>query len=939
MRSLPLHREAGPPPLPTLPAPRGERALPAAILSLHSHRDRSFLDDVALHHLSGALRAAGLDNDLVVAHLPPGAEDEAGEPFQRLVEALRPYPTLLYERLWSAGIVARLREALPDTFLIRLRGEHDLEGAPSDAVCHGEPSEVVALVAALAGRPPVTESLPRYAPNLRPVYASPEARPRFLSFPITGNMGCPYQADARENPLYAGTRMPAGMGRGCSFCTTGNHYEHRPKDQALDWALVQLRYVRQSAPEIQSLVLRDQNPFYYLTELVEAAESERLGPFTLLIESRADWWLQNAARFGRALASARRSSITLAPFLVGVESFSQAELDRFNKGMSAQTNIQFLETLRRWHADYAPAMDLSHAAFGFILFTPWTTLADLRTNLEGIRRTRMHELRGHLLLSRVRLYPDTALYYLAERDGLLQDDYARPEDDQSARYGYLPARPWRFQDPRVARVAELGAAMIQRHGGRDEDTLLETLLTLAENAADPALLALEDVERAMGAAGKRAKREAGRTPGVHFRDPPSVEGEAARLKQRLAEALVGAKSLPVELPAFGLSLLDVEADKRGVELVLGVRDPVARLRIDWDEARGEARVAVRETVPQARRWAKAFSVMAARMQKATTKERFTAAMEHGKALAKLPLGVPMGFFRQLVAGVDPPEGLVRTGFLCNQDCGMCWQGRDWGRYGPEQVLCWIEDLRAAGARSLIVSGGEPMLDSELVRYIRRAREIGFVNVTLETNAIQAAKPGVAARLAEAGLTSAFVSLHSGDPAISDAITRAPGTHARTVRGIQALLDVGVPVILNAVMTAEGLSTLGALPDFIHATFGAHPLLQSLMISYPTEPFDRALLPAILPEPSALRNALRQTIDRALSLGITVRGLDGPCGPPLCAFDADPRILSGKPIPGPLDFRRKVPACERCAVQSACFGVRHVDVERFGEACVAPIEPR
>jgi len=919
------------------PAVRGEGALPAAILSLHSHRDRSFLDDVGLHHVSGAMRAAGLDNDLVVGYLPRGEEEAPSEAWDALVRALRPYPTILYERLWSVAIAKRLAKDLPDATLIRLVGEHDLEGAPAHHVCLAKPHAIVELVGSIAGLGEVVGPLPRYAPNLRPVFASEEARPRFSSFPITGNTGCPYQVDARQNALYEGIEIPAGVGKGCAFCTTGNHYEHRSRDEALAWALLQLRYLRENAPEIDALVLRDQNPFYYLTELVEAAEEAKLGPFSLLIESRADWWLQNSARFTRALESARRSSIRLAPFLVGVENFSQHELDRFNKGETQETLVRFLEALRRWHADYAPAMDLSHAAFGFILFTPWTTMEDLRTNLDCIRRTRMHELRGHFLLSRVRLYPDTALYYLAERDGLLTGAYESPEDDASARYGYLPSRPFRFRDARVRRVADLAAEVMRSRGARDEAALFDALLTLVSDAADPALVSAEDVLRVLGSKGKGARADAGATPGVSFRDPPSVEDEARAMKAELAKVLVNAPSLPVHLPAFGLSLLDIAADKRAVELVLGPRDPVARLRIGWDKQADKPLVEVRPSAPGAARFAKALEVMAARLAKATTKERWERASSIAKELARLPVGVPLGFFRQLVAGVDPPEGLVRVGFGCNQDCGMCWQGRDWGRYGPDQVVRWIEDLWAAGARSLIVSGGEPMLDPELGRYVERARALGFVRLTLETNAIQASKPGYAARLAEVGVTQAFVSLHSGDPAVSDAITRAPGTHARTVAGIRALLDAGIVVVLNAVMSAEGLEKLGDLPDFIDATFGRHPKLQSLMISYPTEPFDRSLLRTIVPDPARLRAALRKAIDRAFSLGITVRGLEGPCGPPLCAFGADPRIVSGKPVPGPIDFRKKLPGCDRCAVSPACFGVRHVDVEMFGETSIAPIE--
>ena len=418
-----------------------------------------------------------------------------------------------------------------------------------------------------------------------------------------------------------------------------------------------------------------------------------------------------------------------------------------------------------------------------------------------------------------------------------------------------------------------------------------------------------------------------------FRDPPPSDGARERA---IARVLVGAPSLPVALPAFQLSLLDVKVDRRGIELVVGPTDPLAHLRITRDDRDG-VRVVARETGRDARRWSRALAVMAERVRVATTKEKWDEAWAIAKELMKLPADVPLDFFRQIVAGVDPPQGLVRVGFGCNQDCGMCWQGRAWGRYDADQVLRWIEDLRGAGARALILSGGEPTLDPELCRYVEHARAIGFTHVTLETNAIQMAKPGYAAKLREAGVTSAFVSLHSGDAGVSDAITRAPGTHARTVKGTQALLDAGVQVVLNAVMTAEGIDHLGALPDFIHATFGDHPLLESLMISYPTIPFEAALTKSVVPEPARLRAALAKAIDRAFALGIRARGLDGPCGPALCAFGADPRVTALRPVPGPVDFRVHLPPCERCAVKPACFGVRREDAELFGDACVAPID--
>ena len=138
------------------------------------------------------------------------------------------------------------------------------------------------------------------------------------------------------------------------------------------------------------------------------------------------------------------------------------------------------------------------------------------------------------------------------------------------------------------------------------------------------------------------------------------------------------------------------------------------------------------------------------------------------------------------------------------------------------------------------------------------------------------------------------------------------------------------------MTREGIEHLEGVPDFVHATFGADPCLRGLMLSQPTDPYDRALLPAILPEPDRLRAVLRRVIDRAFALGIRVSGLDGPCGPPLCAFGADRRITALVPVPERLDGRTYLPACAACAVRSACFGVRIADVELYGDACALPL---
>lgn len=423
-----------------------------------------------------------------------------------------------------------------------------------------------------------------------------------------------------------------------------------------------------------------------------------------------------------------------------------------------------------------------------------------------------------------------------------------------------------------------------------------------------------------------------------FRDPRAADAEAREHRIEMARALVGAPDLPQPLPRFGLHLIDVEAVGRAVELVLGTEQtPFARARVEPAQGReGAFEVSIRETQPVAVRHRAATRLIRERIERAMTAGKWQKARSHADAIAALPVGVPLSHFRQLVEGIEPLAGLVRTGFGCNQDCGFCWQSRDWPGYGAEQVRAWIEDLYALGARDLTISGGEPTLDRSLLSHVRHARDLGMRSIVIETNAIQIGKrPAMAVELREAGLTRAFVSLHSGDAAVSDAATRAPGTHARTVAGVRALLDAKVHVILNAVVTRDTVAELPGLPGFLRRTFGQGGWLGGVSISVPVLPWEYTLTPKVIAEPEDVRASLARTIDAAAEHGVLIFGIDGPCGPPLCAFGADRRVTDLAPK-GPVSFRAHVAECERCRVRGSCHGVQPDEYALFGSRAVAPI---
>lgn len=282
------------------------------------------------------------------------------------------------------------------------------------------------------------------------------------------------------------------------------------------------------------------------------------------------------------------------------------------------------------------------------------------------------------------------------------------------------------------------------------------------------------------------------------------------------------------------------------------------------------------------------------------------------------------------------ERIVRINFHCNQDCPFCFVNRDLPSEDPERIRAEIDRAASDGARLLSLSGGEPTLNPHLADYIRRGAELGLL-VQLQTNAIRCAKPGYAKSLHVAGLARAFVSLHGASPAVSDSVTRAPGTFERTLTGIGALIAVGVDVWLNCVITGENFRELPALVEMIHQKWGTAPTLN---LSYANASTDLVpVTPEVTPRFAHVRPFVAQALGDARRLGIRCDGLDGECGLPLCFLDpewVDAETLAELPAPNPAPGFEKPATCNDCALFDRCVGVRSHYAELHGVDEVTPV---
>ena len=290
--------------------------------------------------------------------------------------------------------------------------------------------------------------------------------------------------------------------------------------------------------------------------------------------------------------------------------------------------------------------------------------------------------------------------------------------------------------------------------------------------------------------------------------------------------------------------------------------------------------------------------------------------------------------------VSDTEAIVRIGFRCNQDCGFCWQGRDWA--GPPRAVLerWIDEIAAGGPRQLMMSGGEPTVDSERLALVRHASAAGL-EPWLQSNAIRMAKPGFAQDLVDAGVHGLSVSYHAGDHELSDLLTRAPGTHVRTEDGIRASLRAGMRLGLNCVVMRRNLAHLPSTAERIVAEF--LPLAQhGLAVSF-SNPSEAHVVsdgdPVALDEVAGPLSAAVRTL---IGAGIPVQAV-GSCGFPPCVLRDVPEMV----VPLALDrlaaehfaSRRKPEVCGPCALNDACVGPRERDIRHFGDRGLVPFAER
>lgn len=325
------------------------------------------------------------------------------------------------------------------------------------------------LGASARGRPLDAERIESLEPDFRRsiLNAAPWAPDPLIR--VIAGPRCSYRARADANPFYRGLKT-ASATMSCSFCGTPAK-GGSVRDPAAFAARQAAAACRERArPGVETrFELIGARLWPRLEEFLREAVKAGVRGAELSFMPRIDEILAARAAVERCLPLLAENGLALRLYGAGVENFSPDENLRLNKGITAaqvhEAAAFIAETRARWPGQFR----FRDGDLSMILFTPWTTLDDVRVNVENIERCPLILARA-AIGSRLQLFEGRDVTRLAGKDGLLLE---RPAAEffnsgciTSADQSELP---WRFAHPQAAALCGLGRGLFLHYFGSPPD--------------------------------------------------------------------------------------------------------------------------------------------------------------------------------------------------------------------------------------------------------------------------------------------------------------------------------------------------------------------------------------------------------------------------------------------------------------------------------------
>lgn len=292
---------------------------------------------------------------------------------------------------------------------------------------------------------------------------------------------------------------------------------------------------------------------------------------------------------------------------------------------------------------------------------------------------------------------------------------------------------------------------------------------------------------------------------------------------------------------------------------------------------------------------------------------------------------------------------VSADYRCNNRCIGCYSVQDEGpSMSAREVAETLLVGRQSGAKNLWLGGGEPTLRKDLFAAVKKARELGYERIKLQTNGMLLAYPEFVERLVESGVSEVNFAIKGAVAETHDRLTRTPGCHALMLEGMSHVKRHGLPMEGDLLIYR---SNARELPEMVRVYRGHGVARFNVWLFSATDQGDRDLS-AQVPKISELMPELvraREQFPEAPADFVTSLHTP-PCTVPEahhgCLFHAAELGLMVA-NPGGYRFMLEESAieggsylerCTRCGMRERCGGLRQDYLAIHGDAEFSPVPP-
>ncbi|AFV97353.1 MULTISPECIES: pyrroloquinoline quinone biosynthesis protein PqqE [unclassified Sulfuricurvum] len=161
--------------------------------------------------------------------------------------------------------------------------------------------------------------------------------------------------------------------------------------------------------------------------------------------------------------------------------------------------------------------------------------------------------------------------------------------------------------------------------------------------------------------------------------------------------------------------------------------------------------------------------------------------------------------------VSPPLWiLLELTHKCPLECTYCYNQLDFANtkdsMSKEDWFRVMEEARAMGAVQLGISGGEPLLNKDLLEIVKKANELKFYT-NLITSGV-GADISIVSKLKEAGLKTVQLGIQSSDEHTTTLITNNQNAFKDKMAFAKACKDNGLQLIVNTCITRQNIHQIG-----------------------------------------------------------------------------------------------------------------------------------